>query len=461
MKKTTVHEHRTRLLAIALVLTLCIVSVSAAASDSEPAKTNKPRYVILLIGDGMGFNQVAAASYYATGKRNGCAWSGFPVALAMSTYPSEGSYLSDAAWLEPDYLKLGATDSAAAATALSTGRKTILKAIGVGPQGNPLTHLMENAEAKGKATGVVTSVPISHATPAGFIAHNPQRYNYAQIANEMFFDSAVDVIMGAGHPYFDDDNRRCRKPISFSYVGGSDTWEKLVGGKALGADSDGDGKLNKWTLITANREFRKLRKGKTPTRVVGIAQVHKTLQYERSVAVGQADAAIPFATPMNAGIPSLAMMTEGALNVLDNDPDGFVLMVEGGAIDWACHDNNAARMIEEVIAFGEAVEAAVDWVEKNSDWDESLVIVMADHETGYLLGPCLKADPQRRVVNGGKGELPGVSWHSGAHTNSLVPVFARGAAAQDLGKYADLTDPVRGRYLDNTELARFIIELLR
>ena len=460
MKKATTQNDRIRLPAVALMFALCIGSLSAAATDSVPAGTKKPRNIIILIGDGMGFNHVEAASCYETGKKRGFVWNGFPVALAMTTYADGGSYSPESAWSDPGYLKLGATDSAAAATAMSTGRKTSRKAIGVGPNGNPLTHLMERAEARGKATGVVTSVPISHATPAGFVAHNRSRHEYAQIANEMLFDSAVDVIMGAGHPYFDDDNRKRDDAISFDYVGGGDTWRKLAGGNALGADSDGDGKRDRWTLITSKRAFKRLGKGKTPKRVVGIARVHSTLQYYRSAAEG-ADEGTPFAVPMNNRVPSLATMTEGALNVLDNDPDGFVLMVEGGAIDWAGHSNNTARMIEELVAFDEAVEAAIAWVEQNSDWAESLVIVTSDHETGYLLGPCATADPDRKVVNGGEGELPRVSWHSGGHTNSLVPVFAKGAAAQGMAYFADLVDPIRGRYLDNTELAGFVTKLIR
>jgi alkaline phosphatase len=144
-------------------------------------------------------------------------------------------------------------------------------------------------------------------------------------------------------------------------------------------------------------------------------------------------------------------MTRAAINVLDDDPDGFCLMIEGGAVDWAGHDNQSARMIEEQIDFNRAVEAVVQWVALNSNWSETLVIVTADHETGYLTAPMQAApDASTPLLNNGKGALPGMLWNSGSHTNSLVPLYAKGDAASLLIERADQQDPVRGAYLDNT-----------
>ena len=86
-------------------------------------------------------------------------------------------------------------------------------------------------------------------------------------------------------------------------------------------------------------------------------------------------------------MPTLTEMSLAALNVLDNDPDGLYLMIEGGAVDWAAHANQSGRMIEEAIEFERAVEAVLDWVQTNSNWGETLLIVTGDHETGYLTGP--------------------------------------------------------------------------
>ena len=165
----------------------------------------------------------------------------------------------------------------------------------------------------------------------------------------------------------------------------------------------------------------------------------------------------PFAVAANDNVPTLDVMTKGALNVLDNDEDGFFLMVEGGAIDWAGHGNSSGRVIEEEIDFNHAVEAVCDWFETNSNWSETLVIVTGDHETGYLTGTAGVYD---EVVNNGKGVLPTMVWNSKDHTNQLVPFFAKGTGAELLKSYADGSDPLKGAYLDNSEIALAIRNLI-
>jgi alkaline phosphatase len=189
--------------------------------------------------------------------------------------------------------------------------------------------------------------------------------------------------------------------------------------------------------------------------VIGVAQVYQTLQQGRS---GDSYAA-PYVVPLIETVPTLEEMTRAALNVLDDDPDGFVLMVEGGAVDWAGHANQSGRVIEEQIDFDDAVSAVVAWVNENSNWGETLLIVTGDHETGYLTGP--GSDPSwQPLANNGAGVLPGMEWHSGNHTNSLIPIFAKGDAARLLVSFADQIDPVRGRYVDNTEMARVVLQAL-
>ena len=218
-----------------------------------------------------------------------------------------------------------------------------------------------------------------------------------------------------------------------------------------GGDADGDGLDDPWTLIQTLEEFQELAAGPTPKRVIGVARVYQTLQQGR----GGNKYADPYEAKFIDTVPTLEEMTKAALNVLDDDPDGLFLMVEGGAIDWASHTNQSGRMIEEHIDFEMAVEAVVDWVKKNSNWGETLLIVTGDHETGYLNGP--GSDPTwEPIVNNGAGILPGMEWHSGSHTNSLMVISAKGRAARLLRRYADEIDPVRGRYLDNTEVANVI-----
>jgi alkaline phosphatase len=164
---------------------------------------------------------------------------------------------------------------------------------------------------------------------------------------------------------------------TFKYVGGETTWNDLVAGTA-GGDADGDGIADPWTLIEERAEFQALASGPTPKRLVGTAQVYQTLQQGRS---GDAFAD-PYVVPMIESVPTLEEMTRAALNILDDDPDGLFLMIEGGAVDWAAHANQSGRMIEEHMDFDRAVQAVVDWVNANSNWGETLLIVTNDHETG-------------------------------------------------------------------------------
>jgi alkaline phosphatase len=437
---------------INVLLVFILTTVSACAG-------NAPKNIIIMISDGCGYNHITAASIYQYGNTQSPLYARFALSCAMATFPAGGSYDPNLAWTDFNYIKHGYTDSAAAATAMSAGIKTYNGAIGVDPYNKPVTHIIERCEQLGKATGVITTVPFSHATPAGFVAHNPSRDDYKAIAREMLLESAVDCIMGCGHPFYDEDGKLKQKPKSFKYVGGKSTWDSLVAGTA-GADADADGIDDPWTLIQTRADFLKLADGNTPKRVCGIPQVYETLQQARS---GNTHAE-PFAVPLTKTVPTLEEMTKAALNVLDDDSDGFFLMIEGGAVDWANHHNQSGRMLEEQIDFDKAVNAVIEWTNKNSNWDESLLIVTADHECGYLTGPDSgdKANGPvwNNLINNGKDKMPGMEWHSGGHTNSLVPFYANGCGT-DLFKAAAVnTDPVRGHYIDNTIITKTLFVLL-
>jgi alkaline phosphatase len=241
---------------------------------------------------------------------------------------------------------------------------------------------------------------------------------------------------------------------NYRYVGGQTTWDAVLAGTA-GGDLDGDGIDDPWHLVQTRDEFRQLMSGPTPARVLGVPKVATTLQQSR----GGDTMADPFVVPSNQNVPNLAEMTAAALNVLDNDPDGLFLMVEGGAIDWASHGNQKGRTIEEQIDFNAAVQTVLDWVSNNSNWGETLVIVTGDHETGYLTGPGSNPDWEP-LLNNGEGVLPGMQFNSGDHTNSLIPLFAKGDAARGLKQLADEEDPVRGPYVDNAELGQLVLAVM-
>ncbi len=473
-----------RLTAIRLVLaTLASVvvvftsMVAPAAAEVESAKAPAPKNIIIMISDGMGFNHMTATDYYQYGRSRAQFYEHFPVRLAMSTYAYNGKEAPFSLWMYDPILAWGAfvwvksnpTDSASAATAMATGVKTYNAAINYGIDGKPLRTFFQNAEDLGKATGVVTSVQWSHATPAGFVAHNASRNNYAEIAAEMINSSATDVIFGAGHPLYTDSGEPLADPAKFQYkyVGGQATWDALQAGTA-GGDANGDGVADPWTFVESRAGFLALMNGDTPDRVCGTAQVATTLQQSRGATAsgGYADPndAPPYTDPFNSGVPTLVDMTRAALNVLDNDPDGFVVMIEGGAVDWAGHANQIGRLIEEQIDFNRSVQAVQRWVAQNSNWGETLLIVTADHETGYLWGEGAGQDPANlwpAVKNNFAGNVPGYSWNSGDHTNSLVPFFAKGAQAMGFYNYVAGRDQVRGRYLDNTAIGTHITGLLQ
>jgi alkaline phosphatase len=339
---------------------------------------------------------------------------------------------------------------------MATGAKSYNAVIGVDVNGDTVLNLIERAEQLGKSTGVVTSVPFSHATPAGFVVHNADRDNYTQIAADMINRSAAEVIMGCGHPFYDADGRAKNTP-SYKYIG-SAAWNGLSNGSA-GADANADGIADPWTLVQTRAQFQSLAKGSTPKRVFGLAQVYETLQEKRSGDTGAA----PYKVALIETVPMLEEMTRAALNVLDDDPDGFFVMIEGGAVDWAAHSNESGRLIEEMNDFNRSIDVVIDWVRKHSNWSQTLVIITADHETGYLTG--LGSGQQNTgavwndPANNGLGKLPAMEWHSTGHTNSLVPFFAKGRGSQIFKSKITGYDPVRGPYIDNTDVANVIFSL--
>ena len=444
------------------LISLVVVFTMIALEGCQPEKV-VPKNIIVLIADGCGFFHIDAASIYQYGQTGMQVYEKFPVKYAVSTYSADADkYDPVQAWATFDWVLHRTTDSAAAATAIATGTKTNNGYLGVGTKGEVLETILERAEKLNKATGVVTSVPFFHATPAAFCVHDTSRDNYSGIINYMYYTSPADVIMGSGNPLYDDNGRLLSDTLS-AYAEKKASWQKLHDGIS-GADADGDGDADKWNFIEARTDFQKFMDGKTPQRVLGLAEVRSTLQEGRS---GDRTA-LPYQIPFIETIPTLAEISKAALNVLDEDPDGLFLMIEGGAVDWASHDNKTGRMIEEMIEFNKAVECVVEWVETNSNWDETLVIVTADHETGYLTGPGSGRQDStaakttklwQPLINNGTGNLPDLEWHTDDHSNSLVAFYAKGVGCDKFQIYADEKDPVRGQYIDNVEIGQVMLGL--
>lgn len=432
--------------------------LSSGSSDAaqQVVGAGEPKNIIYMIGDGMGYNHVAAANLYDSGQTRyqvagevgsdlsmadgdavqvyeGAGWN----KLAMTTFQEGNSYDVDRAWADHNYVNESYTDSAAAGTAMATGSKTSNGSLGVNSALEAMENTSERAKEQGKAAGVVSDVPFSHATPAAWASHVESRNDYHEIARQMI-SGDLDVIMGAGHPFFNDDNER-RDAAVYQYIAEAEH-NSLVAGETDFEYFDNDEAF----AALANGEVE------ADTRYFGLAQVASTLQQGRS---GQSTA--PYSIPQN-DVVDLATMSKGALNVLGQDEDGFHLMIEGGAIDWAGHANDISRDIEEVREFNNAVEAVVAWVEENSSWDETLLIVTADHETGYLSGA--DEGDVYNVLHGEKGAAPEHTYYSGDHTNMVVPFFFRGAGSQDILGAVTGTDKVRGDFIDNVTVANLTLD---
>lgn len=461
---------------IILILTLLVFTSTLFAQKQKPLPN--PKNIIVMIGDGMGFNHIQALNLYEGKKAQ--VWEDFPVRLALSHYPAKAgefekgvpssNYMSTGynpslAWKDTAYLKRDYTESAASGTALGTGSKTYNNAIGLSVMHDTLENLTERAKAIGKSAGVVTSVPFCHATPASFTAHNETRKNYSEIAAYMLFESRCDVIMGCGDPSFDKNGKLVNGRWKYaSNVVDSLVWTELIAGSGKQTqfhanesvytvqDINGDRKPDAWTLVRSRDEFQKLQSGKTPQRVLGVPMAGSTLQQGRSKNNGETNDSEPFLSPFIETVPTLKEMSLAAINVLDNNKKGFFLMIEGGAIDWAGHGNQKGRLIEEMQDFSQTVEAVIQWVERNSSWEETMVVITADHETGLLWGK----EPFQPLGDNGKGNLPEMTFFSDDHSNSLVGFYAKGAGSYLYNWYADEYDEVRGPFLQNSELPQLI-----
>lgn len=344
-----------------------------------------------------------------------------------------------------------ATDSASAATAIATGVKTEdgnIAWLPGDPAGGALTTIMERARAQqGKAIGVVSTVPFSHATPAAFVSHNVSRSNYQAIASEIIHTIKPEVVIGAGHPGWNASPHQYLAPAEYDALKDGSSGYTLVerqGGVVGGS-----------ALLAAARD-------PAVTRLFGLfggADGH----FESPVPTTDGSRLIQAATTEN---PTLAEATEAALTVLARDRDGFLVLIEQGDIDWANHANDYARMVGTVYDLDRAVAAAVAFVDRpgdDLDWYNTLLIVTSDHGNGYLriqhpAGLRNGRLPSQQVDAGvfiyPDGE---VTYGSGSHTNELVTWYARGQGSKYLCQYEGRWYPGT-RIIDNTDLFQAMLQ---
>jgi len=332
---------------VILLLSLFILPAAVAQQD-------QPKHIILLIGDGMGLSQVSASFYFNQDSTN--FWR-FPVTGLMKTSASSHKI----------------TDSAAGATAFSTGNKTYNGAIAMDRDTVPVPIITNQLAAKGFKSGIIATSSIQHATPACFYAHATYRHQYELIASQLH-----------------------TSPVGF-YAGG--------GLKFLQKRSDGCNYLDS----LRNSHFE-----------VGTTSLPKpgTMEKSKKYAYFLAEEGMPKAPERGDFLPQA---TQLALEYLD-EAKNFFLMVEGSQIDWGGHENNADYLIGEMLDFDKTVGIALDYAEKHP---ETLVIVTADHETG---GFTLAAGKTRENNNDYDRLAP--SFSTGGHSATLIPVFAFGPGAE-------------------------------
>lgn len=449
-----------------------LVSGGGGIDYNEIVKDCKNKNVILMICDGCGFNQFASADFYTFGEKNQQPYYSFPIKYGISTHSLNANvYSPKSAKDSPVWVRTKFTDSGASATALATGVKTHNDRIGVDGNRNPVKNVTELAYETGRSAGIVTTMPISHATPGGFGAHIVSRSSYADIAREMITGTHLNVILGAGHPFYNNNGEAISNPEDvldsngqvitsgpyYNYLGGIDLFTQLKSGTAANLDG-------KWTYIETLNEFEhyaSLSPDSLPDRLIGIAPVLYTLQSSRGSGPLPTDTIVN-EHPKLTTVPSLKMLSKIALQLLSKNENGFFLMIEGGAIDAAAHQNSIARAIEEMIDFNIAVEEVTTWIEANGGFEDNLLIITADHETGFLIGPngYTEKTIDYELISNGIGNIPGHSWNSGSHTNQLVPLFAKGECSEAISETIQGTDQRHGAFTDNAVLGKLIHHIL-
>lgn len=264
------------------------------------------------------------------------------------------------------------TDSAAGATAFASGVKTYNGAIGVNDNKEHVPTILEEAEQRGFKTGLVASSSIVHATPACFFAHADSRKSYEEIASYMV-NSGVDFFIGGGKAYFDrrEDERNLYKELEDQGYLITDYFKKPLSEVRIPKDK-------KFGYLTADKE---------------------PLSYSQ-------------------GRDYLIEASKRAIQYLDQRADGkgFFVMIEGSQIDWGGHANDASYVMSELLEYEQVISDALEFAKRDG---ETLVVVTADHETGGFA-----INPESTME-----ELK-VSFTTGGHTATMIPVFAYGPGSE-------------------------------
>ena len=336
-------------------------------NDMPSEAKNLPRSIIFIIADGTGIGQYSL-SYYANGS---FAPARFDHVGLVATHPNHGECATTCKRV---------TDSAASGTALSAGIKTYNGAIGVDRDTLAIKTMLEWAEEKNMATGLVATSTVTHATPASFAAHVDSRKKEKEIAKQ-FAETEIDVILGGGKTFWPDSLIAAYKSRGGQYI---------------------------------NNIHAPLEPGK---RLLGLF----------------ADKALP---PVHEGRdPSTTEMARLALSKLEENPNGYFVMIEESQVDWGGHSNSAEYIQGEMASLNELVDFVLDY---QIEHPEVLVVLTADHECGGV------------SVHDSKDSNLDIRFTSDYHSANFVPVWATGPGSE-----------VFDAFMDNTEIGKQLIHYVK
>ena len=345
-------------------VTVAESTAAPAVSASKPvvAAAEKPagkiRNVILFIGDGMGPQQLGMLFAYAHLAPGSTVPDRTP---AIERMADEGNV----ALVRTEPHGGIVVDSAAAATQLATGQMAGSEMIGVNYLGESAPTVVEIAQQLGKSTGLVSDTRITHATPAGFAAHQRVRNMENEIAGDMLANR-VDVMLSGGLrnwvPQDVNDKTSAAYLAVVQMIGGQfEPSSKRLDSRNLLVEARQD-----YQLVFDRGTLAQVKEG----RVLGLfADSEMVDALAENVSLQQEDRTQP----------TLVEMTDKAIELLSQNPEGFFLMVEGGQIDWCGHNNDAGCMLHELLQLDDAVRLVYEWAKER---DDTVILVTADHETG-------------------------------------------------------------------------------
>ena len=378
-------------------------SPTPSPTDGGDNSDDESVNVILMVGDGMGTAQRDAIRLASVGLQG---------ELAMDTLPEVGRVHTNSADEETFV-----TDSAAAATAMSTGVKTYNGAIGTNLDREPVTTALEIAEGLGKSTGLVTTSQVTDATPAAFGSHVLDRDEQSAIAAQFLRSSHPEVILGGGEDFWYPEGDPGRYPDNPA----EDESEQSAGTEGnLVEEARDQGYEYVWDLPGLQAA--------QGDRILGLFANEEMFQYGDDVEETY-DPTVP-----------LTEMTQKALDVLDGNrsDNGFFLMVEEEGIDAFSHVNNGALTIESGIEFDRSVALARQYAEQDGN---TLLITVGDHQTGGMtiepLGGADPTNPDSPVQEepfdvAGSDQQFRIDWTTNGHTADDVPLTAMGPGAEML-----------------------------